>query len=105
MSSSAPVATLVILGAVIAVLGLFAAGDIAVTALGLAAVFAAGLLEVATSRTRPMTGMVALVGILLILVAIPLGLMIAPLALGVVFIWYALRRVDGALDPRMDAAT
>jgi hypothetical protein len=51
MSTSAPVATLVILGAVIAVLGLFAAGNVVVTALGLAAVFAAGLLEVATSGT------------------------------------------------------
>ena len=50
MSNSAPVATLVILGAVIAVLGLFAAGNIAITALGLAAVFAAGLLDVATRR-------------------------------------------------------
>jgi hypothetical protein len=50
MSTSAPVATLVILGAIIAVLGLFAAGNIAVTALGLAAVFGAGLLEVASAR-------------------------------------------------------
>jgi hypothetical protein len=50
MSTSAPVATLVILGAVIAVLGLFVAGNILVTALGLAAVFAAGLLEVASAR-------------------------------------------------------
>lgn len=50
MSTSAPVATLVILGAVITVLGLFAAGNIAVIALGLAAILAAGLLEVATAR-------------------------------------------------------
>jgi hypothetical protein len=50
MSTSAPVATLVILGAVIAILGLFTAGNIVITALGLAAVFAAGLLEVATAR-------------------------------------------------------
>ena len=45
----------------------------------------------------------ALIGIMLILIAIPFGLMIAPLALGVILIWYALRRVDGALDPRADA--
>ena len=50
MSTSAPVATLVILGAVIAVLGLFAAGNIVVTSVGLIAVFAAGLLQVAESR-------------------------------------------------------
>ena len=51
-----------------------------------------------------MTALVALIGILLILIAIPFGLVIAPIALGVVFVWYALRRVDGALD-RGHAAT
>ena len=50
------------------------------------------------------TPVAAFLGIVLILVAIPFGLMIAPLALGIVLIWYALRRVDGALDPRTDAA-
>jgi uncharacterized membrane protein len=50
-----------------------------------------------------MTAFTALIGILLILVAIPFGLMVAPLALGVVLVWYVLRRVDGALDPRFDA--
>jgi hypothetical protein len=50
MSTSAPVATLVILGAVIAVLGLFAAGNIVVSIVGLVAVFAAGLLQVAEAR-------------------------------------------------------
>jgi hypothetical protein len=50
MSTSAPVATLVILGAVIAVLGLFAAANIAVTSIGLVAVFAAGVLQVAEAR-------------------------------------------------------
>ena len=45
-----------------------------------------------------MTAVAALVGILLILIAIPLGLMVDRLALGVVLIWYALRRVDGALE-------
>ncbi|HEX2469136.1 MAG TPA: hypothetical protein VHK05_00985 [Candidatus Limnocylindrales bacterium] len=49
------------------------------------------------------TPVAAFLGIVLILVAIPFGLMIAPLALGIVLIWYALRRVDGALDPRADA--
>lgn len=44
-----------------------------------------------------MTALAALIGILLVLVAIPFGLMVAPLALGVVLVWYALRRVDGAL--------
>jgi hypothetical protein len=51
MSTSAPVATLVILGAVIAVLGLFAAGNIVITVVGLVAVFAAGLLQVAEARS------------------------------------------------------
>lgn len=51
MSTSVPVTTLVILGAVIAVLGLFAAGNIAVTVVGLVAVFAAGVLQVAAART------------------------------------------------------
>jgi hypothetical protein len=52
MSTSAPVATLVILGAVIAVLGLFAAGNIVVTSVGLIAVFAAGVLQVAASKVN-----------------------------------------------------
>lgn len=51
MSTSVPVTTLVILGAVIAVLGLFAAGNIAITVVGLVAVFAAGVLQVAAART------------------------------------------------------
>jgi hypothetical protein len=50
-----------------------------------------------------MTAIAAFIGILLILVAIPVGMMVAPLALGVVLVWYVLRRVDGALDPRFDA--
>jgi hypothetical protein len=45
-----------------------------------------------------MTATAALIGILLILVAIPFGLMLAPIAIGVVLVWYALRRVDVALD-------
>lgn len=50
-----------------------------------------------------MTAIAALIGILLILVAIPFGLMVAPLAIGIVLVWYALRRVDGALQPQRDA--
>jgi hypothetical protein len=50
-----------------------------------------------------MTAIAAFIGVLLILVAIPFGMMVAPLALGVVLVWYVLRRVDGALDPRFDA--
>ena len=52
MSTSAPVATLVILGAVIAVLGLFAAGNIVVTSVGLIAIFAAGILQVAAAKVN-----------------------------------------------------
>ena len=50
-----------------------------------------------------MTAIAALIGILLIVVAIPFGLMVAPLAIGIVLVWYALRRVDGALQPQLDA--
>ena len=53
-TSSAPVAILAVLGAVIAVLGLFVAGNIAMVGIGLVAVFGAGLLDViATRRVRP----------------------------------------------------
>jgi hypothetical protein len=45
-TSSVPVAILAILGAVIAVLGLFVAGNIAMVGIGLVAVFGAGLLDV-----------------------------------------------------------
>lgn len=50
MVTTAPVAALTVLGIVIVVLGLFAAGDLAVVALGLAAVFGAGLLQVVGAR-------------------------------------------------------
>ena len=53
-SSSAPVAILALLGAVIAVLGLFVAGNIAMVGIGLVAVFGAGLLDViAIRRVQP----------------------------------------------------
>jgi len=45
-TSSTPVAILAVLGAVIAVLGLFVAGNIVMVVIGLAAVFGAGLLDV-----------------------------------------------------------
>lgn len=51
MNMSFPVAALAMLGIVIAVLGLFAAGDIVVTVVGLMAVAGAGLLE-ALGRNR-----------------------------------------------------
>jgi hypothetical protein len=54
MSKSTPVAILAVLGAVIAILGLFVAGNIVMVAVGLVAVFGAGLLDViAIRRVRP----------------------------------------------------
>jgi len=44
-----------------------------------------------------MTALLAAFGILLILIAIPLGLMLAPLALGAIFVWYSLGRIDAAV--------
>ena len=46
-----------------------------------------------------MSGAYALLGILLILVAIPFGLMLAPLAIGVIVLVFALRRMDRAVGP------
>jgi hypothetical protein len=51
MHSTAPIVSLLVLGVVIAVLGLFAAGEIVVVALGLAAVFAAAVLGVIADRS------------------------------------------------------
>ena len=45
-----------------------------------------------------MTQLGALIGILLIILAIPFGLMLAPLALGVVIVWLVLRHVGGAVE-------
>ena len=53
MSSSVPVSILAVLGAVIAVLGLFVAGNIEMVAVGLVAVFGAGLLDVIGNRRVP----------------------------------------------------
>ncbi len=44
-STSIPVVALTTLGVLIAVLGVFAAGDMIVVSIGLAAIFAAGLIE------------------------------------------------------------
>lgn len=46
-----------------------------------------------------MTGAYATLGILLILVAIPFGLMLAPLAIGVIVLVLALRHIDRAIGP------
>jgi hypothetical protein len=48
--SSIPVVTLVILSVLVAVLGLFVAGNFIMVATGLAGVFGAGLLEVLGGR-------------------------------------------------------
>jgi hypothetical protein len=47
-----------------------------------------------------MSGAYAALGILLILFAIPFGLMLAPLAIGVIVLVFALRRMDRAVGPR-----
>ena len=52
-----------------------------------------------------MSGAYALLGILLILVAIPFGLMLAPLAIGVIVLVFALRRLDRAVGPGDHSAT
>jgi len=52
VSASLPVMILTVLGALIAVLGLFAAGDIRVTIIGLVAVAFAGVLQVAGGRRQ-----------------------------------------------------
>jgi hypothetical protein len=50
MTTSLPVAALVLLGSLIAVLGLFAAGSIAVAAVGLVAIAVGGVLDVLGRR-------------------------------------------------------
>jgi hypothetical protein len=45
------------------------------------------------------TPYLALLGVLLIILAIPFGLMLAPLAIGVILVWFGLRRLDGVLEP------
>ena len=50
MSTAVPPTFLVVLGALLAVLGLFAAGNLAVVVVGLLAIFGAGLLTLAETR-------------------------------------------------------
>ena len=50
MNASLPVIALTVLGVLIAVLGLFAAGDIALVALGLGALVGAGILSAVERR-------------------------------------------------------
>jgi hypothetical protein len=50
MSTFVPAAVLVILGSVLAVLGLFAAGNVALVVVGLLSVFGAGVLSLAEAR-------------------------------------------------------
>ncbi|HSL75445.1 MAG TPA: hypothetical protein VK867_00760 [Candidatus Limnocylindrales bacterium] len=45
-----------------------------------------------------MTRLATLIGIVLIVLAIPFGLMLAPLALGIVIVWLAMRHLGGALE-------
>jgi hypothetical protein len=52
METTAPVAALTILGNLLAVLGLFVAGNIQLVIVGLVAIFAAGLLQVLGARRR-----------------------------------------------------
>ena len=46
-----------------------------------------------------MNGLTAALGIALVLVAIPFGFMLAPLVIGAILIWFAMRRLDDALAP------
>jgi hypothetical protein len=53
-----------------------------------------------------MTQLFAVIGILLVIVAIPLGLMLAPLLIGAILLGYAMRRADQALnDPFRGSAS
>ena len=50
MQTTTPVAALTILGILLAVIGLFVAGNMVIVVVGLVAIFGAGLLQVAGSR-------------------------------------------------------
>ena len=52
METTAPVAALTILGNLLAVLGLFVAGNIQLVIVGLVAIFAAGVLQALGARRR-----------------------------------------------------
>jgi hypothetical protein len=45
-----------------------------------------------------MNGALSVLGILLIIIAIPFGLMLAPLAIGVIILVIVMRRADRALN-------
>lgn len=45
-----------------------------------------------------MTPVYAILGVLLVLVAIPLGLMLTPLVIGAILLYLVLRRADRALQ-------
>ena len=51
METTAPVAALTIVGIILAVLGLFVAGNLTIVVVGLLAIFGAGVLQVAGRRT------------------------------------------------------
>jgi hypothetical protein len=51
MNTTVPVAALTILGIMLAVLGLFVAGNMEIVVIGLVAIFGAGLLQVAGRRS------------------------------------------------------
>jgi hypothetical protein len=51
-----------------------------------------------------MTAIYALLGVVLVIVAIPFGLMLAPLVLGAILLWAGLRRADRALQQPAGAA-
>ena len=53
MPTSLPVGALSVLGILITVLGLFAAGSVTVAAVGLLALFGAGVLEIVGTRSSP----------------------------------------------------
>ena len=51
-----------------------------------------------------MTAVLAALGILLVLIAVPLGLMLAPLILGVVLVVVGLRRASATVGAPVDAS-
>ena len=51
-----------------------------------------------------MPAMYAAIGILLLLVAIPLGLMLAPLVIGAILLWVGIRRGHRAVQPQLHGA-
>jgi hypothetical protein len=51
METTAPVAALTVLGILLAVLGLFVAGNIEIVVIGMLSIFGGGLLQVVARRT------------------------------------------------------